>query len=299
MTSEGELIELHQDTLNSIAMDIVNDKEQQEQKSEDIKRYYREREGLEKELKTEFGSFYFTFYNKLPKLPKQYLFRYIFMCTYLKYEDSRMMIKENGKHKPIFENDLQQLLKLSKREYYYTKKELINNNLIKIDEVKHIHINNNLCMCGNIGKGKNDYIRIFNSSIRDIYNKSLANEHKLLYTFIELLPYVNYNLNILCFNPAEVEPDLIEPLELKDISNILNAYKGNNRYKLQNILLNTFIKEEKALMIVKDYKKEFYIINPFLYYKGNNIDDFKYLRNLFKVQCNTNMLLHFKNIDNT
>lgn len=283
VTVDGEVIELNDSTLENIAMKLVNHAEIEENRKLAIKDHFIKKEGFENEITTLYGNFYFSFYNSIPNIGKQYLFRFIFLSTYLKYKDSRLMIKIDNKYKLIYENDLQQLLKLNKTEYYKTKKELINNNLIHINKDKTIHINNKISINGNIRANKKDHIRVFNNAIRDIYNKSTAKEHKQLYTLITLLPYINYNLNVLCFNPKETAPELIEPLRIEDITNILNSYKGNNKYKLQEILLNIFVDGEKAIMIIKDYKKEFFIINPRIYYKGNNIKDLKYLYNLFKI----------------
>lgn len=283
ITEDGEIIKLHDNTLENIAMKLVNCKEEEEQRKLDIKEYYIKKEGFEKDIVDLYGKFYFSFYNSLPDIPKQYLFRFIYLCTYLKYNDTRIMTKENNRYTLIKDYQLQDLLNLKKAEYHNTKNALINNNLIHIDSDKTIHINNKIAINGKVGNTKKDYIRIFNESIRFIYNNSLPKEHKRLYIFIELLPYINYNLNVLCFNPEETIPELIRPLTLDDMTNILNVYKGNNKYKLQTLLLNTFVGGTKTMMINKDYKKEFYIINPCVYYKGNRMEDINYLSNLFRV----------------
>lgn len=284
ITDEGVIVKLDDASAENIAMDIVNYKEAEEERKLIAKDYYIKKEGFESELIKLYGKFHFGFYKSLPNISKQYLFRFIYMCTYLKYNDPRMMVKDdNGRYKLIYEYELQDILRLSTREYQYTKKELINSNLIHIDKNKVIHINNKLAINGNVGATKRDYIRIFNKAIRDIYENSLPKEHKRLYIFIELLPYINYNLNVLCFNPKETTPELIKPLTLEDMTNILGIYKGNNKYKLQSLLLNTFVNGNKVMMIHKDYKKEFYVVNPCIYYKGNRMEDIEYLVSIFKI----------------
>lgn len=287
VTVDGECVELHPDALEFIAQDYIYQEGLNNTKQEEIKKdkaiYFKNKNDFENNLIGLYGKFYFSFYKLLPDIGKQYLFRFIYLCTYLKYNDNKLMINKNNKYIPLYEQDLQDILKLSTREYQYTKKALIDNKLIYIDKEKIVCINNNIAIRGNIGNTKKDYIRIFNNSIQDIYNKSLPKEHKRLYLFIELLPYVNYNLNVLCFNPEETTPELIKPLTLEDMTKILNMYKGNNKYKLQKLLLNTFVNNTKVMMINKDYKKEFYIINPCIYYKGNKIENINYLNNLFRV----------------
>jgi len=80
-----------------------------------------------------------------------------------------------------------ELLQLKEREYYNTKKSLIDNQLISIDEDKNIIINDNISFVGKVAKGtKEDYIRIFKESIKELYKQSLPREHKKLGLFIEL-----------------------------------------------------------------------------------------------------------------
>ena len=283
MTEDGEIIKLHEKTLEEVAMNIVNSNEDEKEKEIRIGQFLAKKSEFETTLKSKLGRFYFSFYNNLPKIDKQYLFRFIYLCTYLKYNDTRLALKlDNDRYTLIKENELQELLKLSKSEYYRTKDVLINNDLICIDKDDNIHINNKISTLGNTNN-KNDFTRIFKDAIQNIYKKSLPREHKKLALFIDLLPYVNFNLNIICFNPNEVQPIAIDPLTIKDIQKILGDNGGKNLSRLRNTLLNTFIGDEKAMLIVKDFEKEFFVVNPKMYYKGNRIDDLNYLINLFSI----------------
>ena len=287
VTKEGECVELDPNAVEYIAQEYIYQEALNNTKEEEIRKekaiFYKNKSEFIQKITGLYGKFYFSFYNNLPDIPKQYLFRFIYLSTFLKYNDDRLMMKEsNERYKLIYEFELQDILKLSTREYQYTKKALIENKLIKIDNDKTIHINNKLSINGDIGNTKRDYIRVFNNAIQNIYINSTAKDHKKLFILIELLPYVNYNLNVLCFNPEETQPELINPLTLDDISNILDMYK-NNKSKLKTLLLNIFVDGKKAMMINKDYKQEFYMVNPCIYYKGNKSKDIELLDKLFRV----------------
>lgn len=287
VTVDGECVELHPDALEFIAQDYIYQEGLNNTKQEEIKKdkaiYFKNKNDFIQKITGLYGKFYFSFYTNLPDIAKQYLFRFIYLSTFLKYNDDRLMIKEEKeRYKLIYEYELQDILKLSTREYQYTKKALIENKLIRIEDDKTIHINNELSINGDIGNTKKDYIRIFNSAIQNIYKNSVAKDHKKLFILIELLPYINYNLNVLCFNPEETQPELIDPLTLDDIANILDMYK-NNKSKLKTLLLNIFVDGKKAMMINKDYKQEFFMVNPCIYYKGNKSDDIDFLDKLFRV----------------
>ena len=282
ITKDGEIIELHDSVLENIAMDIVNYKEEKEQKKRDIKQRFIEKEGFEKEIADQLGNFYFSFYTKLPKIDKQYLFRFIYLSTYLKYNDTKLAYKEdNGRYRSIKEFELQELLKLKKTEYFNTKKALIENNLIHIDNNDNVCINKKVHVLGDMVKTKKEYTRIFKDAIRELYNKSTPREHKKLYIFYELLPYINYNLNIICSNINEVDPELVEPLDLNFI--IDNLYINKQRSVAKKQLLNMTLGGEYLLLMVTKYNKNFFVVNPKLYYKGNRKEDLNYLVDLFRV----------------
>lgn len=258
----------------------------EEEKIKDIINFTREKSDFENNILHNLGHFYFNFYKKLPnKLDKQYIFRFIYLCTYLKYGDNRLMkrVKQN-KYELIKVSDLMDLLKLSRREFFRTKNELESNNLITINEDKTVSMNNKVSFIGKVDKNnKQEYSRIFKEAIQELYNNSTAREHKRLALFIELLPFIHYKYNIICKNPkCELMQD-VEPFTIQELRDFTNSYSGKNITRFKNQLLNIFVNNEKAMMMIEDYEKKFLIVNPRIYYKGNNIDDLAYLINLFKI----------------
>lgn len=71
------------------------------------------------------------------------------------------------------------ILKLGRAEFYKTKKYLIENDFISIQENKTILVNDRYCKKGKINKTKSiEVVRMFNDSIRELYEKATAKEHK-------------------------------------------------------------------------------------------------------------------------
>lgn len=259
------------------------DKERQ-QKAIDYNRLKTE---FEDNLMHNYGNFYFNFYNKLPhKLDKQYIFRFIYLCTYLKFDDNRLMQKAaKNRYELLKVGGLMELLQLSQREYYRTRKELEDKKLITINKDNSIKVNKKISFIGSVAKNnKQEYSRIFKNAIQDLYKNSKPREHKKLALFIELLPFIHYKYNIICSNP---ECDLMEdvkPLTLQQLSVISQTYAGKNITRFKNNLLNIMVNEQKAMMMVEDYNKKFFIVNPGIYYKGNKIEDLRYLIDLFRIK---------------
>lgn len=288
VTKDGELIELHDKTIEEISKTILKaegkSKAENNQKAIEGIKIKQEIDDFEKLIKDTFGQFYFNFYNNIPKeLDRQFKFRFIFLCTYLKYNDDRLVKKEdNGRYRLIKEYELQELLKLKKVEYQKTKKVLLENNLISIDKnSKAIHINNKISLNGNIhNKNQTDYVRIFKTSIRELYNSSSPREHKKIDIIIELLPYIHFQYNILCKNPTcELMEDII-PLTVRES---MEELKMTNITAFKKSLLSIKANNKKVIMIFEDFDKQMIAINPLVYYRGTRQEALQYLIDLFKI----------------
>ena len=182
------------------------------------------------------NGFYFKCYKSVLQLdlPKQMLFRFTYLCTYLDY-DGKLKRLIKGKKVLILEKELQKLLGLGKTEATKTKNIFINNALIIINEDGSISINPKYAIKGELkGKKARGSARIMQDGIREIYERSKPIEHKRLGLLIQILPYVNYNYNIICFNPEEGDKDEIIPMELKDLCKI-TGYDERNRIKLKKL----------------------------------------------------------------
>lgn len=240
---------------------------------------------FEQALKDALGNFYFNFYNRIPdNVERQYKFRFMYLCCYLKHDDNRLVKKESNKYILIKEGELMELLKLSEREYYRTKKTLIDNKLITIDKDKNIHINSYISKVGSIpSRNKAEYTRVFKEGIKELYNNCSIREHKKIALFIELLPHIHFQYNIICKNTTCELMEDIEPYTLKELTDKLNIHKNNNTTTLKKQLLNINIKDKKAMLMIEDNEKKIFVVNPQIYYRGTNLSSLNYLTNLFKI----------------
>lgn len=231
------------------------------------------------------GNFFLHFYNSIPSgVERQYKFRFIYLCCYLKHDDNRLVYKkDNGRYELIKEVELMQLLKLKSSEYYKTRKVLIENKLIKIDAENNIHINNNISIVGKVNKCNNNYTRTFKDGIKDLYENASIKEHKRLALFIELMPYIHYDYNIVCKNPNCELWENVDPFSIKELTELFNNYTNKNSTTFKKQLLNTFVGGNPIIAIVEKYNKKFLTINPAIYYNGNKLDTLESLIGIFKI----------------
>ena len=231
------------------------------------------------------GNFYFLFYKLIKKgIERQYIIRFLYLCTYMDYENKLLFGNGLEETKYMREKDLQEVLKLSKTETSYTKKILIANELIFIEN-NLIIINKKYCIKGKIesSKKKSQKVRIFENGLRELYEKAKPKEHKKLALLIELLPYINLKFNIICKNPTCENIKDLKPIDLKEMCKIIK-YSSNQSSRLKKDLLSLKINGELTIMFSETGSAKFITVNPKIYYKGNKLDDLKWLISSFEIK---------------
>ena len=238
----------------------------------------------EQYLHNQLGNFYLYFYEVAKDLEPQYLFRFIYLCTFMNY-DGYLITGETKGTKKVIEKDLQKLLRLSERETRNTKNVLRDLGLLEIDDNGNIKINSSVAKKGAIkGIKKDDFSRVFIDGVRDLYENHKPIEHKRLGLFIKMLPYVNYHHNVLCSLDTVQEREVvnINPLTFEEIAELI-GYSTRQIKRFQQDLLSIRVMGKCVVLIAMRGNKTTVSINPCIYYKGNNIDDLKALINLFSM----------------
>ena len=247
-------------------------------KTKDIIKIISEKDNFKKVMDGHCGGFYFYMYDNVKSLSRQNLFRLIYLCSYMDY-NNMLSIGRTKSKKYITSKELEKILNLCRREVYSFKSSLIKENIITINKDKHITINNKYCKKGDVPNIKgNKVVRIYDDGIRSLYKNSTAKEHKKLGLLIELLPYINLKWNILCLNPnCEILDDVIG-FSIKDICELV-GYK--NVTNLSKDLLSLTVNGEPVVAFIETNKKKLIAINPLIYYKGTRIEDLLFLISIF------------------
>ena len=276
----GEVIEVHPKCLENIAMDFINLEEQKKEKIINIMQMKQEQTEFQQALLDHCGNFYFDFYKRFGNLEGQYVFRFLYLCTFMNYDN--LVITDNGK-KLYKAKDLRDIFyNLKKNDFFNTKRYMLENDLILFDEKKNIIINSKYCKRGKINKTKSiEVIRVFDNAIKELYEKSKPNEHKKLALLIKILPYISFKFNILCKNPS---CEIITEVErFKSMSELceLVGYDKSNSTRLKNDLFKLRVNEELVIGIFEtDYGKSI-LVNPLVYYKGTRLEDMQGLIDMF------------------
>lgn len=163
------------------------------------------------------------------------LTRFIMLGCFIKFGDNILVYKkENGRYKTLKKDDLNNILNLSKTEYYRTINILSENDLIYFDDY-NVFINKDYIVKGN---SKDNNMKIFTDNYKMLYNTLNSRSHKILSSL--LMDFINdtYNYNNLSRLKQyikNINVDFIKFDGAKPLFNPCIFYKGEltKEYKIK------------------------------------------------------------------
>lgn len=247
--------------------------EDEDKKIRAYKQLQQQRKSLRDLMKRHCGGFYFYRYDKLIEQLNDdtaTAFRFLYLCAcadsdgrIVKYNNEYCCTKEDFTY--IFDRPLRTV-----RKYV---DDLLTNKLLYKDGAEY-KLNPMYYSIGMDDSFKRNSIRTFNKAIKELYYNSDPKEHKVIGKILKLVPFINIYNNVLCWNIEETDEKLIQPLTLRDIMNIVHP-GTNYSYDVVDKLQTLFIKGEPVLGNFSSVKQQQYIINPRLFYRGNNVEDLR------------------------
>lgn len=235
-----------------------------------------------------YGSFYFNNYTKLLKAlnnDSALLFRFLYLCTFADYDNYLKFgeFRNNKHHEYMSDLDFKEVFGLSKQAAINLRNTLYDLGLISSDGSK-IKVNPQYFSRGLLRESAMlDSSRVFDNGIRELYYKSKPREHKKIGLIVLLLPYLNTYHNVLCKKPFESNIKQIEPLTINEICKIL-GYSDDNQDKIKKTLQSATVGNDPVVAYISHALGKFFLINPAIFYKGDNLSDLKFIINLFKIR---------------
>lgn len=163
---------------------------------------------------------------------------------------------------------------------------LIETGCISIRDSGQIVVNTNLFKYGRMEEDimKNEtYTRMFNEKLLGLYHNTSKKGRKQIGMMIRLLPHINYRYNVLCKNPETHIKEEIEPLGWMDICEILGKEAEDTVTRTKNTLMKLKIDKFDVLGQFSTGTGYHIVINPKVYYAGNNLEDIKHLYTMFNM----------------
>ena len=220
-----------------------------------------------------------------------HIMRFIQLATYISfgnnlYKSNNNRMKKSSLHKVW---DVQN--RNSIKETYEILKEL---EYIKETKEGYIMINEAIIKKGDMENFKklkkedfnNTYTRLFSENIQQMYLNTESKSRKQLANLFRILPYVNYKYNAFCENPTETDINKIIPMSWTDLARICGYEEKKHIAKFKKDLFKLKI---CGFNVIGEFKTENgyeILINPKIYYSGDDVKDVECLYGMFKMTLN-------------
>lgn len=223
-------------------------------------------------------------FNKL-ELDLASVSRVIYLATYLDYDGTLVMNggASSGKAKePMTRKNMQYVLGLSEATFNRFLKDVKDNNLLT-EENSLYKLNIEYFNKGKVDK-KKSFTRIYVDTVRELYEGCKTSQHKTLAYVFRLIPKVHYDTNTICNNPSDETPEHMTFKETAEFVGIDISTKQNiNKFK-KSLYSLSFEKNGqrhylfKGIIVEgKDGNKDYFAVNPYIYYGGSNYEEVKNL----------------------
>ncbi|MFC7063965.1 hypothetical protein [Halobacillus seohaensis] len=240
------------------------------------------------EHQIENGKFVFAFFEqarmmeeRFPSLSAQDTARLMFIGTYVAWETNRL---QSGKH-IIRKKKLEEMVDMSTKRFNELFKRYKTEGILYEKESGEIFVNPTVFYRGSLKKHEYDitnlnYTRMFRKTVRDLYTMFKGRRLAQLAVIYSVLPFLNFNTNIICYNPEETDEELIRPMNLEKLAALL-GYKDT--YKLKRALDNIKIDGQPVFWVpqnVHDKRNRRIIANPRVVFGGDG-ESLKVIKALF------------------
>ncbi|MGL5649544.1 MAG: hypothetical protein ACRDDY_17040 [Clostridium sp.] len=206
--------------------------------------------------------------------------RLMYLATFIDYNDreENLLVKRACKNTltAMTRLDLKSVCRISDRSFYNFISEMKDIGVLYEAEDK-FYLSNDYFTKGKSDYKNSEYTRIFIDTTRTIYENCKVNQHKYLSDVFKLIPYLHYELNILCENPGEENFFKIRKLSFKQICEILNiSTDKSNMNKIRRELLRFNVKIANVEYYLFSYvrvingfgMKDFFAVNPSVIWSG-------------------------------
>lgn len=225
------------------------------------------------------GGFIFAFFKQLkkieerfPSLTKQDTARLMYLGTFIEWETNRLQ-SDNGK-RAYTKKDLEGLVDMSIKRFNEFYRKLVNEEIIKESETGDLFMNPTVFYRGKLTNHEYDindleYTRMFRQTVRDLYSEFKGRRLAQLAVIYSVIPFLSLHYNVVCHNPDETNEDLIKPMELGELTEILGY---SNTTVLKRTLNNIKVKGQPVFAFMEnphDRRTWRIVVNPNAVFAGN------------------------------
>lgn len=247
-------------------------------------------------MESDLGGFYMLYYNERlfdGLISDTHIARVIYLATFIEYDTNKLVFYENGKiNKPFTERDIKEILGIKKVQTYNEfKKEILDSGIMTITD-SGIYMSKTYFNKGKDKGNKFYFMKMYIDTIRQLYEQTNTRQHKTLGHLFKLIPFIDYEYNILTNSPNTNDRIKERLMTKKDIAKLLNMdLKTYERVEQQLLKLTITFRDKKYPLIgaisIKALDTEMnrirktncYVVNPLIY---SSINDYNVIDEINK-----------------
>lgn len=247
-------------------------------------------------MESDLGGFYMLYYNERlfdGLISDTHIARVIYLATFIEYDTNKLVFYENGKiNKPFTERDIKEILGIKKVQTYNEfKKEVLDSGIMTITD-SGIYMSKTYFNKGKDKGNKFYFMKMYIDTIRQLYEQTNTRQHKTLGHLFKLIPFIDYEYNILTNSPNTNDRIKERLMTKKDIAKLLNMdLKTYERVEQQLLKLTITFRDKKYPLIgaisIKALDTEMnrirktncYVVNPLIY---SSINDYNVIDEINK-----------------
>lgn len=259
----------------------------QEVKNKELKQSIIEKKRLDQDVSNFVWYLYKECQEQFPDMKQPYLPRLMYAATFLTYEGCLA----DERHRKMTKADLERKLNLSRNAFASFFNDMVSRSIFQIKN-GYVYINTNIFFKGNLTTKRlktisdtgNHAARMYVDTIRYLYEHATPASHKKLGYVFQLVPFINYKYNILCYNPCETNQKMIQHMTVEDfaaeigfdIHHVNNLYRSlfDPKFVIDGVEYKAVVGIDCGEHIFGKYR---IVMNPRLYYAGQDPEDVKAL----------------------
>ena len=219
------------------------------------------------------------------------LARFFYLVSFMDY-GNRLM---STKRKSMTKADAQRIMKLSTATFYRFWNDIEEKGLVATQPNNDILVCSPMFRRGNISVTgySRGWTRIY-QRIRELYESVTPSQHRYIGAVLRMIPYINIEYNVLCYNPLESDIHEIEPMSMQAFCAEIGMTTRNEEYyrtQYESIAFQTPNgKANFCKSLFTSDGSEFIYINPEVLFAGQIGSRVEHLAMYFRNQGKPNFL---------
>ncbi|KIL35734.1 hypothetical protein SD70_31970 [Gordoniibacillus kamchatkensis] len=229
--------------------------------------------------RAERGNFTFSNMEPMQKLTAEVdatQLGYLFVLqTFIDYDTNILVIGRD--RRPMTREDIQKALNVNRNTLGAFLSEMERYSVVMKDVDGRYIVNDTYIFRGRLGNGNPRVVKTYDMVARNLYEVTQSTRKvKQLGYLVKTLPYLHMYNNVICANPFEPDPELIQAFDKGQVAELF----GVTEKSVYSLIRNMQFGDEVVFAEITRGQQHFYMVNPYICSRS---DVGQGIKSLFKI----------------